>query len=190
VCHALLTAALDLLSQHGPAALRVRDVAERAGCSTMGVYTCFGSKHGLIEALFRLGFGRLLDALRAIGPSSDPRADVLKYGLAYREFGLANPALYAVMFERAMPDFTPSPAARSESLASYAVLVSAMQRFPRLNPDWAAYVFWCTAHGLISIELTHRRWGGPLMPHLQSLDRGLAFEQAMLALLDGLLAPA
>ena len=51
------------LEQRGPAALRVRDVASAAGQSMMGVYTHFGSKPGLLEQLYLLGFG----AARGLG---------------------------------------------------------------------------------------------------------------------------
>jgi hypothetical protein len=37
-------------------------------------------------------------------------------------------------------------------------------------------------HGLVSIELTHRRWGGPLVAHLQG-DPGANYTTAIGTLL-------
>jgi len=184
----LLDAALDLLAASGPAAVRVRDVAERAGCSTMGVYTCFGSKDGLLEALYAYGFEQLEQALAAVPHVPDPAAHVLHMALAYRRFALDQPALYALMFERAMPDFTPSPPARLASLASYQRFAAACAPLGA-PPEWAAYVLFCTAHGLVSLELTHRRWGGPIMPILQPFDPEQTFRRGLEALLRGLVGP-
>ena len=55
----LLDAALRLLEERGPGALRIRDLAAAAEQSTMGVYTHFGSKQGLLEQLYLHGFRRL-----------------------------------------------------------------------------------------------------------------------------------
>jgi len=186
----LVDAALHLLSEHGPTGVRIRDVAARAGCSTMGVYTHFGSKDGLLDELFRLGFEQLSGAIGAVAPSSDhPRVSVVQLALAYRRAAIANPALYALMFERAMPDFTPSREVRTQSLAPFDLLVEAIRRCHVPSPDAAriAYLFWCALHGLVSIELTHRRWGGPVMEHLQNVDSEQAFSAGAQAILDGLL---
>ena len=40
-------------------------------------------------------------------------------------------------------------------------------------------------HGLVTIELMHRRWGGPLVTHLQG-DPQQNFAQAIGTLLDAL----
>ena len=60
----LLDAALHLLEERGPGALRIRDLAEAAEQSTMGVYTHFGSKQGLLE--------QLLPALTIGGDAVEP----------------------------------------------------------------------------------------------------------------------
>jgi AcrR family transcriptional regulator len=62
----LLDAAMRLLEQRGPGALRIRDVADAAEQSTMGVYTHFGSKQGLLEQLYLHGFRRLEERLSSV----------------------------------------------------------------------------------------------------------------------------
>src|SRR4051812_15889204 len=60
---AILAAALRILQHEGAGALTVRSVASGAGCSTTGVYTWFGGKNGLVEAIFVDGFQRFGAAL-------------------------------------------------------------------------------------------------------------------------------
>src|SRR5687767_11318538 len=120
----LLDAALRLLVERGPGALRIRDVAAAAEQSTMGVYTHFGSKQGLLEQLYLYGFRRLEDRLRGVPADARDRQELLAFALAYRAFALDNEALYGLMFERATPDFVPSDASRLAGLATFEMLVS------------------------------------------------------------------
>src|SRR3954452_7762878 len=82
----LLDAALRLLEERGPGALRVRDLSEAVGKSTMAVYTHFGSKQGLLEQLYLHGFSRLEDRLQAVASAGNGRQELLPFALAYREF--------------------------------------------------------------------------------------------------------
>ena len=183
----LLETALRLLEERGPGALRVRDLAEAAGKSTMGVYTHFGSKQGLLEELYLHGFSRLEDRLKSVASAGDGNRELLEFALAYRKFALDNEALYGLMFERATPDFVPSDASRMAGLATFEMLV---ERIAAWQPDLAdpartAHLVWAAMHGLVSIELTHRRWGGPLVAHLQG-DAERNYARAIDSLIAGL----
>ena len=165
----LLDAALRLLEERGPGALRIRDLAAAAEQSTMGVYTHFGSKQGLLEQLYLYGFRRLEDQLSSVPPDGGGRRELLAFALAYRAFALDNDALYGLMFERATPDFVPSDASRLAGLSTFEMLATrvAEWRPDSTNPAADAHLIWATMHGLVTIELMHRRWGGPLVAHLQ-----------------------
>jgi AcrR family transcriptional regulator len=165
----LLEAALRLLEERGPGALRVRDLSEAVGKSTMAVYTHFGSKQGLLEQLYLHGFSRLEDRLKTVPSDGNGRPELLAFALAYRGFALDNEALYGLMFERATPDFVPSDDSRMAGLTTFEMLTRRIaERRPDLaDPAPSAHLVWATMHGLVSIELTHRRWGGPLVAHLQ-----------------------
>ena len=183
----LLEAALQLLEERGPGALRIRDLSEAVGKSTMGVYTHFGSKQGLLEQLYLHGFQRLEDRLAGIGSGGDGRRELLAFALAYRGFAVDNEALYGLMFERATPDFIPSDASRMAGLVTFELLVA---RIAQWRPDFAdpsadAHLVWATMHGLVSIELMHDRWGGPLVEHLQG-DPERSYATAVESLLDAL----
>jgi AcrR family transcriptional regulator len=183
----LLDAALRLLEERGPGALRIRDLAAAAEQSTMGVYTHFGSKQGLLEQLYLHGFERLEDRLESVPSDGQGREELLEFALAYRRFALDNEALYGLMFERAAPDFVPSDASRMAGLTTFEMLAARVADWrPDLtDPAADAHLAWATMHGLVSIELMHRRWGGPLVAHLQG-DPEQNYARAIGSLLDAL----
>jgi AcrR family transcriptional regulator len=183
----LLDAALRLLEERGPGALRVRDLAAAAEQSTMGVYTHFGSKQGLLEQVYLHGFERLEERLNSVPSDGQARQELPAFALAYRQFALDNEALYGLMFERAAPDFVPSDASRMAGLTTFEMLAA---RVADWRPDFTdpaadAHLVWATMHGLVSIELMHRRWGGPLVAHLQG-DAEQNYATAIGSLLEAL----
>jgi AcrR family transcriptional regulator len=159
----LVEAGLQILRQDGPAELTVRRIAEAAGTSTMGVYTRFGGRTGVLDSIYDRGFVLLQEAFAALPDNPDPLDRILDIGLAYRQFGLANPALYAFLFERPLPDFDPDPSARWAALrATFGVLVGAVTAAGAAgalaaggDPERTSYLIWCIAHGMVSLELTH-----------------------------------
>ena len=153
----------------------------------MGVYTHFGSKQGLLEQLYLHGFRRLEDRLNSVPPEAQGGHGLLEFALSYRAFALDNEALYGLMFERATPDFVPSDASRLAGLATFELLA---RRVADWLPDFTdpaadAHLVWATMHGLVTIELMHKRWGGPLVAHLQG-DPEQNYATAIGSLLDGL----
>src|SRR4051812_8678949 len=183
----LLDAALRLLEERGPGALRIRDLAAATEKSTMGVYTHFGSKRALLEQLYLHGFRGLEDRLNTVPADGQGRQELLAFALAYRGFALDNEALYGLMFERGAPDFVPSDESRLAGLGTFEMLATRVADWrPNLtNPAAHAHLLWATMHGLISIELTHRHWGGPLVDHLQG-DPEQNFATAIDSLLQAL----
>ena len=183
----LLDAALRLLEERGPGALRIRDLAAAAEQSTMGVYTHFGSKQGLLEQLYLHGFRRLEDRLNSVDSDGQGRQGLQAFSLAYRAFALDNEALYGLMFERATPDFIPSDSSRLAGLSTFERLAARVAdwRPGSTDPASDAHLIWATMHGLVSIELMHRRWGGPLVAHLQG-DPEQNYATAIGSLLEAL----
>jgi AcrR family transcriptional regulator len=159
---AVLESAARLLAEEGPHGLSLRRIAADAGGSTQIVYTLFGGKPGLADALYREGFGRLAarmrEALAAAPPSGDPER-ILRIGHAYRGFALAEPAFFAVMFGRAIPGFTPARTTRSVGReCTYGQLVTEVQACLDAGSLVAgsaqdlARLCWLTAHGLAALE--------------------------------------
>lgn len=151
---AILDAALAVLAREGEAGFTVRRIAEAAGCSTTGVYTWFGGKAGLVDAIFVEGFESFDAALEPAYASGDTAAA----GREYRRWALANPTHFLVMFGRAVPDVRPGEAALARGLASFERLVAHVREVrPDLDDDQAfdwAYHVNATVHGYVLTELT------------------------------------
>jgi AcrR family transcriptional regulator len=182
----LLAAALRVLRDEGPSALRVRRVAAEAGCSTMGVYTWFGGKEGLVEAMWVDGFRRLESALLDAPAGGQPVRRLERLGVVYRDWALAHPTEYELMFGRAVPEFEPSPGAKIEAARTFAVLVDAVaaaQSAGRLrsgDSGQMALYLWGLVHGLVMIELRG------VVPPQASGDPSRSYGRAVDALLAGL----
>jgi AcrR family transcriptional regulator len=154
----VLEAASALLAEEGPEALTVRRIAARAGCSTMGLYTSFGGKNGVVDALYNDGFTMLRERLETIEATADPLADLRLGCAAYRAMALEHPTYYRVMFDRAVPDHEPPPESLVNCLRTLGILESHVQhaidkgRF-RGDAVEIAHAVWATCHGLVSLEL-------------------------------------
>jgi AcrR family transcriptional regulator len=154
----LLDTASSLLEREGPKALTMRRIAGEVGCSTSVLYTMFGRKAGIAEALWREGFDRLTAALHAATGAS-PLEQLASMGRAYRSNALTNRSYYAVMFQRAIPGFEPSPEAYQASLKPLQALAHAAADciragvFRAEDPAHIAGVLWAATHGAVSLEL-------------------------------------
>jgi AcrR family transcriptional regulator len=157
----LISGALTVLRTEGPAQLTVRRIAATAGSTTMGLYSRFGSREGLLDALYLRGFQMLESAMLDADVSGEPPEAVRNLLHAYRKFALDNSALYAVLFERVLPGFDPTPESRETALqATFALLAHQTGRLVRDDAHSQssrefAYVLWAHTHGLVSLELTH-----------------------------------
>lgn len=147
---ALVHAALTILQRDGAGGLTVRNITSEAGCSTTGVYTYFGGKHGLVEAIFVDGF-ESFDA--AVRPALDA-GDLRGAGRVYRRWALDHPTQYMVMFGRAVPDYEPSEAAMARALRSFLDLAAGVERaIPGPDADRRAYHLFATVHGYVMLEM-------------------------------------
>jgi len=156
---AVLEAAGELLVAEGPEALSVRRLGDRVGASSQAVYTLFGGKPGLAEALFREGFRRMATAFDAVPRTDDHLAYLAELMGAYRRMAQAHPAYYLVMFGRAIPGFSPSPDAKAAAWSTFATLVNALDEglaagaIQLADTQQTAQILWGVAHGLVSLEL-------------------------------------
>ena len=158
---ALIEAAAQLLAGEGLPALSMRRVATSVGCSTMAVYTHFGSKEDLVQEIVREGFARLHAELSAVDHTPDPVHDLVNLGVAYRRNALANSHLYRVMFDL-NPLALTDPADHADpgalGLNAFEALVDAIARcvdagVMKGDPRRLARVVWSTVHGAVSLEL-------------------------------------
>jgi AcrR family transcriptional regulator len=151
----VLAAVVELLRDEGPSGVTIRGVADAVGVSRQVVYTKFGSLGGLVDVLYRTGFDGLRAAAEALPASQPGMATVLAHARAYRQYALANPELYQVMFERPFRSYTPSPESRKRALMAFEPLVAAVAttgRPPARARD-LSITLWGALHGLVHLEL-------------------------------------
>ena len=152
---ALVTAAHRLLANEGPDALTVRRIANEAGMSTMNVYSRFGGKDGVIDELHHDGFERLVAAIDQVPHTESAVADLIAMATAYREFAVAHPRYYEIMFG-AWPATNPrrrTPDGLGRYLRRVEQSVDEIALPHELEPRSAAVWMWATCHGMVSLEL-------------------------------------
>ena len=169
----LLHAAVAILNEDGPYALQTRRIASAAGTSTMAVYTHFGGMPALIAAVAEEGL-RQFDAAMTIAPTSDPVADLMATGIAYRRYAIERPHMYRLMFGStsahginapAHDVLTLSVAEIDDHYPSFAHVVRGVHRcmlagrITAGSPSDDAIVvaiaaqFWSSIHGFVMLEL-------------------------------------
>lgn len=157
----VLDAAAHLLETEGPHALSIRRIAAAAGVAPMTIYNRFDGKAGVLDALFVRGFERLsaisAHVVTTTGPT--PALDRLREAAGrYRDFALGDPGTYALMFDRAVADFEPSPAAHEAAGSCFADLTRSIARVQAEgvivggDPSEVAQRFWAAMHGAVSLE--------------------------------------
>lgn len=155
---ALLRAAGRVLADEGAGAVSLRRLADEVGASTQAIYTVFGSKHGLIQAMHRAGFENLDSHLTGVEPHHDPTTHLRELVLAYRASASSQPHLYDVMFGCPFPEFEPDEHDQELALGTLARLRTALDDHARSGaldghePATLTLQIWALAHGLASLE--------------------------------------
>jgi len=158
----LLSAAISLIGEVGPAAFTLREVARRAGVSHNAPYRHFRNREDLIAAVASEGFRELAKAMHAAAEKQNNAFDRLKHaGLAYVGFALRKPEHFTVMFDvPRSEDLSPEAAtAAKEAFAELSLLVQAIQadgRFARIDPQQQALYAWSTVHGIAKLATAGR----------------------------------
>lgn len=185
----MVDAAVAIIRDEGAGALRVRRIAEKSGRSTKGVYTHFGGKNGVVDAICADGFTRMRQHIADRTRGDAGVARIRNAASAYREWALANPTQYQVMFARAVPEYEYSEHVRSVGKDAFEVLVAATaaaasQGAIRIDdPYKAAAWIWAAIHGHVMLELAR------LMPLTTPFDWQDLFNGMLERILGGLTQP-
>jgi AcrR family transcriptional regulator len=152
---ALLSAAERLIDQGGPDAASVRAVADEVGTSTRAVYSGFGSKQGLLEALAIRFFDELQAATSAIPLTDDPVADLVNAAMnAWRRTVLRHPSLYRLIFLRLVPDLELGPEFGQVAYGALGQLQALVERVaPGPDVHERALAWHALTEGLASMEV-------------------------------------
>jgi AcrR family transcriptional regulator len=186
---ALLAAAERLIDEGGPDAASVRAVADEVGTSTRAVYSVFGSKQGLLEAVATRLFEALNHAIDAVPLTDDPAADLVEVGLrGFRRTALEHPSLYRLVFLRVVPDLDLGP---DFGQVAYEAFGRMQARVERLQPAGApggttlherALAFHALTEGLASMEVRGQM--------LAQVDAERVWRDALSSLVRGFTADA
>jgi AcrR family transcriptional regulator len=164
----LIETALQLVTEEQDWTFSLREVARRAGVSHRAPYNHFPEKLDLLGAVAAVGFDRLHDGLAgATVGIDDPEALLDAICRTYVHMGLANPALYRLMFGPVLSDTGVSDrptVARAAGDRARTVLENAILRGARagifaVSPDsprdviLAAFAAWSAVHGLTMLVI-------------------------------------
>jgi AcrR family transcriptional regulator len=109
----IVAAAARLLEAGGRDEVSTRAVSAAAGVQAPTIYRLFGDKQGLLDAVATAGFARYLASKTNSAPATGDAVDDLRAGWdLHVGLGVANPALYTLMYDEHRPS-SDSPAARA-----------------------------------------------------------------------------
>lgn len=151
--------AVRIVAEQGGGALTVRRVAEAAGCSTIGIYSHFGDKAGLLEAVVLDGFADFGAALAAAETGGTALERLLASARAYRAWALANRTRYLIMLTPHVAGFTPRAAVTERTAAVFeahrARVAQAIAERSLIDADAEALArhLWALVHGQVLLEL-------------------------------------
>jgi AcrR family transcriptional regulator len=118
----IIEAAWRLSRRDGLTGWSLRQLAAEVGLAAPTLYAYFGSKHAIYDTMFEEGW----EAFDAMAAGWDAVLDALPPRQAFKAamaefftFCTVDPTRYQLMFQRVVPDFTPSEHAYTVSVASY-----------------------------------------------------------------------
>jgi AcrR family transcriptional regulator len=124
----IVASAWELAREHGIAGISLRELARAVGMRQPSLYEYFPSKDALYDAMFAHGNRQLLDRLESLDLPTDPRAALKAFVREWLAFAMEDPARCALLVQRHVPGFEPSP-------ESYALAEAALQPMLALAAD-------------------------------------------------------
>ncbi|HXZ85944.1 MAG TPA: TetR/AcrR family transcriptional regulator [Myxococcota bacterium] len=165
----ILDATQALLFELGADQLTIRRVEERSGFKAPTIYHHFRDKTGLIDALLEERCAELYARLCRVPRRGDPVAYLLALARAYLEFGLADPAQYALISAPRAESAELLPSAEAARRLVFRALVEACAARADATPDPEAVfqAVWAVLHGVVALRVS--RPDHPWRPELVSL---------------------
>lgn len=156
----ILEIARGIIAAKGLRSLKLRDVAEAAGCSVGSVYNEFGDFDGVILTVNRETVQALTLRLRGV-PAADPVRQLYGLAEAYLDFFAEHANLLRSLFEHRMEDDRPYP----DDILQMVMEAFALMHSPlvRVLPDadgvkiaLLSRMLFSAVHGIISLGLEER----------------------------------
>ena len=160
----MLAKALELVDEHGPDGVSLREVARRVGVNHRAAYRHFEDKRALTAAIAEQGYLALAVALEVSWAKSEkksPRARVMALMDAYLGFALESPARYRITFGRRVNEDDAYPALEAIAERGYMVLLRALAALrdapaSREQIRDMGFSLWSLAHGYLRLVWVKR----------------------------------
>ncbi len=159
LAEALISAALDLIEEYGPAGFSFAEVTRAVGVSPAAPYRHFRDRDALMADIARRGFDKFADRLSDGWNEGKPDAlsAFKNVGQAYLAFARKEPAYFAAMFEaRLSPDTSRELTQATER--AFGVLRQACEALIEPLPEsqrppalMMALHVWAMSHGIASL---------------------------------------
>lgn len=154
---AILEAASGLLHEAGISNLSVRAIAMRAGVSTIGIYSHFDGKQGILDQLYINGFTRVREAMLEASYVPDPQEAVMEGARRYLEVAREHEGEYRLIFGEANAPYDPSDDARQAGQQAFEQFVALVSRLgtgtqSKQQQQKAALQIWALIHGYVSLQ--------------------------------------
>ncbi len=116
----VLIIARQVMQEKGVAALSFNGIARQLGIKPPSLYTYYKSKDAIYDALFKMGFEIFSEQMSTAMSAETGNLTALAEGITktYMQFGLENPDLFQLMFQKPIPGFVPSDESMTVSLRS------------------------------------------------------------------------
>jgi len=179
----ILAATSAIFLEGGAKALSVRAVAARADLSTIGIYSHFQGKQGLLDALYVEGFERVLRSLDVDGTGP---AAVRQAAANYLATAEEYQSHYRLIFGEPDRTYAPSDVAQQVGAQAFAKMLTLVATVLPADADRAArqdaaMQVWSLIHGAVSLRqhsvaglVDMDRWQDRTMAALDMLLAGLA----------------
>lgn len=174
----ILSAASKLFLEGGIHALSVRAIAKGAGMSTIGIYSHFKGKQGILDALYIEGFNNVTEVMKTVKKQT-PKASVLEMCRQIFNFSERSAAHYKLIFGANMTEYSPSAeafeAAKQGFITLTKVTSSLLPKDTSLTQKQElAMEIWAITHGYIGLnnhEISqHLDWGNWQTRALNALE--------------------
>ena len=153
----ILNAASELFLEGGGGALSVRAISKRAGLSTIGIYSHFQGKQGILDALYIEGFNLVRESMDVIPEGKANKNQVLAACTGYLDVGARYEAHYRLIFGESDAGYQPSEEAIAARDEAFSKLVRVAGSY--LSDDATmverrqiALDIWAIVHGYVSIS--------------------------------------
>jgi AcrR family transcriptional regulator len=153
----ILNAASELFLEGGTSALSVRAISKRAGVSTIGIYSHFKGKQGILDELYIEGFEKVFSAMDILDTNA-PVRDVILLGVkGYLAVAGQYEAHYRLIFGEGDAGYSPSKEALAMAEKAFKKLVDISSLILPEDTKVAekqriALEIWAFVHGYVSLK--------------------------------------